>query len=103
MRRRLSVRRGGALRRGGKKVVAMKSQYIGSCVNNPFDDLETLENVIDGATEISRKVFLSSCDVSEDLIQSMLEFPFDYDYCQSKHDGGTVYFFTHSAIEHFFA
>jgi len=90
------------MRRAGK-IVGMKSQYIGSCVSNPFDDPETLENVIDSATEITRNAFLSSCDATEDLIQSMLEFPFDYGFYQSEHEGNTIYFFTHSAIEHFFA
>ena len=81
----------------------MKSQYIGSCVSNPFPDLETLENVIDDATEIDRNVFLSSCDVPEEVIRSMREYPFDYGFYRSEHDGDTVYFFTESAIEHFFA
>jgi len=90
------------MRRAGK-VVAMKSQYIGSCVSNPFDDVETLENVIDSATEITRNAFLSSCDVPEEVIQSMQEYPHDYGFYQSEHEGNTIYFFTESAIEHFFA
>ena len=99
------------MRRAGK-IVGMKSQYIGSCVSNPFDDPETLENVIDSGTEITRDEFLASCHVPEDVVESMMEYPHSYDYCRSEYEGpeflgylspGTVYFFTESAIEHFFA
>jgi len=91
------------MRKGNRKTVAMKKQFIGTCVDNPFGDLETLENVIDGAVEIARAMFLASCDVSRELVRDMLEYPFDYGFYQSEHEGNTIYFFTHSAIEHFFA
>ena len=55
-------------------------------------------NVVEGAVEINKYVFLSNCYVSEIVICNMQMFPHDYEYFAYEN----IYFFTHSAIEHFY-
>lgn len=84
------------------KIEEGKKLCIGTCVENPFDgspdDTEILCQVVELATEISRKKFMSSCYVSEKLEKNMLEYPGDYTFYENKN----IMFFEHSGIEHFY-
>ena len=78
----------------------MKTEFIGTCVENPFGDIETLVSIVENeAIEIDRQQFLSACHVDETTIREMQEYPHDFEFYKS--DG--IYFFCHSAIEHFYA
>ena len=81
-----------------KESMSEKKQFIGTCVSNPFRSTNKLQDVIDSADEITKDEFLDECDVDERTMVDMDEYPNDFEYCRS----GDVYFFTHSATEHFF-
>jgi len=72
--------------------------YFGSCVDNPFDTVNDLCEIIDEAEEITREQFLYECEVDTEIELGMYKFPNDYTYYRN----GTIYFFAHSCIEHFF-
>lgn len=74
-------------------------QFIGACVGNPFNSMWKLEFVIDQAKEVSRCTFLKQCDVPCEVELEMRKFPNDYEYYKSVQG---IYFYTWSAIEHFF-
>ena len=76
----------------------MRKQFIGTCVENPFKNVNQLINMIDNAREITKATFLKHCDVDIDILREMKRFPNDYMFCKN----GQVYFFTWSAIEHFY-
>lgn len=80
--------------------VAVGKTFIGTCVDNPFETDEDLGDIIDDAVEISRKRFLTDVDVDDRVRRNMMQYPHDYEFYMSE--GGSVYFFTHSAIHHFF-
>ena len=75
----------------------MKS-FIGTCVENPFGRIETLCNVVEGGKKISKKKFLNSCYVEEELIKDFKKFPHDYAFYQYEN----IMFYTWGAIEHFY-
>lgn len=81
-------------------------ELIGTCVGNPFGDVNTLIDIIDHSQQITRDQFLRKCDVSgEDMRKHrdfMFSFPNDYTYHKGVWKGKPVYFFEHSRIEHFF-
>jgi hypothetical protein len=91
-----------------------KKTIFGTCVGNPFDTVERLSDVIDNAVPISKEEFLRNCDVTEgfepdhtifggqDLKKTMKEFPNDFEYYKGVGKDRGIYFFTHSAIEHFY-
>lgn len=56
--------------------------------------------IIEESDEISKDAFLYTCEVDEELRESIEEYPHDYGFYRSRHRG--VYFFTHSMIEHFY-
>jgi len=79
-------------------------QFIGDCVNNPFNSLDQLERVIDQAIPITRNRFLQNCDIKGmelygiSLSHLIAQYPHDFEFSQSN----KVIFFTHSAVEYFF-
>lgn len=82
-----------------------KKQYQGSCVDNPFHNINRLQEVIDDAKEITKKTFLSHADVDDFKIwghqfkELLKRFPRDFVfYCYKN----KIYFFIHSGIEFFF-
>ena len=87
-----------------RKISARKKRFRGSCVDNPFNDADKLRQVIDNATEISKRAFLRAVDIQTfrlfnvDLKEAMRDCPHDFTYWRNKN----IYFFVHSAIEHFF-
>jgi len=80
-------------------------QFIGTCVDNPFGDIGTLIDIVDNrAKQISKKAFLQNCDVLPELINTMQTYPNDYEFYKSEipFTKQRVYFYTWSAIEHFY-
>lgn len=73
-------------------------QAIGTCVYNPFGTVRELERVIDAGRKVSRRRFLMNCDVDEATRAQIKQFPDDYEFFRS----GAIWFFTWSAIEHFY-
>jgi hypothetical protein len=71
---------------------------IGTCINNPFKSLERLEEVINKAKRISKKVFFYHCAVPELIALDMKQYPNDFEFYKN----GEVYFYKWSAIEHFY-
>lgn len=74
-------------------------EFIGTCVENPFGDIATLVEITENATEIGKEGFIARCSVHPDTAADMLGFPHDFEFYKSRN----VYFFTHSAIEYFYA
>lgn len=74
-----------------------KKDFCCTCVN-PIWRINDLESIIDNAKEISRKWFLKNCNVSETEKQAIKEFPNDFAFYRNI----DIFFYTHSAIEHFF-
>jgi len=66
------------------------------CVN-PEMNLETLDRVIDEAEEITREEFFNEI-ADEGLEERVDEFPDNYTFWKYE----DIYFFTWSAIEHFY-
>ena len=78
---------------------------FGSCVDNPFDSVDELIEIIDNATEITFEEFIVECDTSglgfefdQCLKCTMRDYPNDFSYYRNE----GIYFYVHSAIEHFF-
>lgn len=67
------------------------------CVS-PIWNTEKLIEIIDNAKSISKKKFLASCLVDDVILQNIKQFPFDFEYYQNNN----IFFFKHSAIEHFY-
>ena len=79
-------------------------EFIGSCVENPFEDVNKLSEVIDGGIEITEEEFLRVCDVGDmDLFKEPIKISFkNYPQSFSFYKNGEIYFFENSAIEYFF-
>lgn len=81
-----------------------KKTMIGTCVNNPFDNIEELTKVIDNSKDISQKTFLKRCEIAGlrvfdmPLPEALRDFPNDFEFYRYRN----IYFFTHSRTEHFF-
>ena len=73
-------------------------QFIGTCVGNPFSGVDELNKIVDSGRVISKKRFLSECDVDNCIISEMKRFPYDYQFFKSDE----IYFYEWSAIEHFY-
>lgn len=96
----------------------MKLRYYGSCVGWKRSDVHAeggLSDMIHNARDITRRTFLKYADADDLLaIEEALGYEthwkkgltmagdFHVSYHRSKLHGKTVYFFTHSAIEHVF-
>jgi len=73
-------------------------EYQGCCVDNPFGRIELLVETVENAIEITKQTFLRHCFVHPDILAQMRQFPNDYTFSKYKN----IYFYTWSAIEHFF-
>jgi len=82
------------------EMVDVGKTFIGTCVDNPFETDEDLADIIDDAIMVSRKRFLTDVDLDDGVRRNMMQYPHDYEFYMSE--DGSVYFFTHSAIHHFF-
>ena len=72
--------------------------FQGTCVGNPFDDIDTLCQVVENADAIAKRTFLKHCDVDPDTKKEFTQWPRDYAFFKNKN----VYFYTWSCIEHFY-
>lgn len=75
-----------------------KKEFLGTCVGNPFGRIETLVEIIDNAKEITKETFLKHCSVHSDILKEFRTYPNDYGFYKNSN----VYFYTWSAIEHFY-
>jgi len=73
---------------------------IGTCVDNPFKELEILEDVIDTSREITKETFMRNVELDEDTRYQMRTFSDDFTYYSNLKYG--TYFFTWSGIEYFY-
>lgn len=73
-------------------------EFSGTCVENPFGRIETLVKVIDNAIEITKQTFFKHCILSAELVAEIRLYPNDYRFYKYK----SIYFYTWSAIEHFY-
>jgi len=81
---------------------APRCQPWGTCVDNPFRTVNDLEQCLEKGEEIELSVFLTMCEVSPELERSMRDFPRDYRFEVSYYGGERIFYFTWSAIEHFY-
>ncbi len=72
--------------------------FFGTCVDNPFGILSRLCQVIDNARTISKRTFLRHCFVEPEIVADFERFPYDYEFFSNR----GIYFYTWSAIEHFY-
>jgi homoaconitase/3-isopropylmalate dehydratase large subunit len=77
-----------------------KKSFIGSCVNNPFKDVNLLMDITQDAKEISKETFLKNCAVPANVKKQIEQYHWDYSFYSWKK--GKIYFFVHSAIEYFY-
>lgn len=78
-------------------------EFIGTCVTNPFPTVDELSEVIDSALEIKPATFYRWCDVPDEAKQFINALHNDYTFYKSRYRGLVIYFYTWSAIEHFYA
>lgn len=84
------------------------ASFIGSCVDNPFDDENLLTEIIDRGIEITRDEFLANADLSDmtwygqPLIPIMMEYPNSFWFYKTTWGGQTIWFYENSRIEYFF-
>ena len=78
-------------------------QFIGTCVENPFDTVGDLCQVVETARNITRQTFLKHCIVTPVERADFNSYIYDYGfYKYSGVIGKDIYFYTWSAIEHFY-
>lgn len=73
-------------------------EFQGTCVGNPFGRIERLIEIVDNAIEITKRTFYKHCLIHPDISTQIKRFPNDYGFY--KYQG--IYFYTWSAIEHFY-
>lgn len=77
----------------------MKSkEFIGTCVENPFERIELLAEIVENAKKIFKKKFFEHCFIHPDIIKAIKQFPNDYEFYQYK----DIMFYEWSGIEHFY-
>lgn len=77
----------------------MKSkEFRGTCVDNPFGRIETLVKVVENAIEITKQTFSRRCFIHPEITSEIRKYPRDYEFYKYK----DIYFYTWSAIEHFY-
>ena len=64
----------------------MKKEFMGTCVENPFDedDTEILAQVVYTADKISRKMFLALCEINQRLEKKMRKNPSNFEFFRNK-------------------
>lgn len=73
-------------------------EFIGTCVENPFERIELLVEITEKARPISKKRFIENCYIHPDIIKAIKQYPDDYEFFEYK----DVMFYVWSAIEHFY-
>lgn len=77
----------------------MKKIYWTNCVQWPFSTRK-LDEIIEEANEISAETFKRNVHLSSRELQNIKKYPNDFKFYSYKK--GKIYFYRHSAIEHFF-
>jgi len=72
--------------------------FVGTCVENPYSQIETLCDIVENAVEITKQTFLKHCFVHPDILKAMRQYPNDYEFFRCAN----VYFYRWSAIECFY-
>ena len=72
--------------------------FQGDCVDNPFKHADELIEIIDRGREIKKPTFFKHCLIEPEIVAEMIKFPNDFRFYKSKE----IYFYTWSAIEHFY-
>ena len=80
-------------------MIKEKKEFIWTCVWNPFESIEVLSEIIDNSREIKKETFLKNCFIERVLKRQFDKYKFDYHFYKHK----KIYFFTWSAIEHFYS
>lgn len=78
-------------------------EFIGTCVGNPFASVGDLCQVVENARPITKRTFLRRCNIPSDLKAEFTMYPHSFEF--SKYNGiigEDIYFYTWSAIEHFY-
>jgi len=75
-----------------------KCVAIGTCVENPFQSIHALTEVIDRGKPVTRRHFLRTCEVDHGTRSLMRRFPSSYVFYRS----GQIWFYEWSRIEHFY-
>ena len=73
-------------------------EFIGTCVENPFDRIEELVRITENGKEITAKTFRQHCSIHPDILKDMRQFPNDYTYYKFQ----DIYYYEWSAIEYFY-
>ena len=73
-------------------------EFIGTCIENPFDWTETLITVVEKAKEITKKTFLKHCIITNKQKTDIKEYPNDYTFWKNQN----IYFYCHSCVEYFY-
>ncbi len=77
-------------------------QFIGTCVENPFASVGDLCQVVETAKPIMRETFIKQCDTTPELRTEFRAWLYDYEFYHYQGIIGNIYFYTWSAIEHFY-
>lgn len=84
-----------------------KKYFIGTCVENPFEEMDALVNVVDNYSQvISKNEFLKHCFVDPEIQEKIKQYPNDFEFYKSKtrlFEIDFIYFYSHSGIEYFYA
>jgi hypothetical protein len=74
-------------------------EYIGCCVDNPFNSLEELSNIIDNWEEITIKEFLLKTNIENiELLRDFILYPNSFVFYKYNN----IYFYENSCIEYFY-
>ena len=57
--------------------------FYGNCINNPFNDVEKLLNIINKAEEITTKEFVEKCSIDNKILKEIIYFPNDFSFWKS--------------------
>ena len=81
------------------------AEFIGTCVGNPFGDVEILVDIVENKShQISKRTFLKHCCIADDLKADFREYPRNFTFYKSTmpFTRQPVYFYNWSAIEFFY-
>ena len=60
-------------------------QFIGTCVENPFNDIGMLTGIMENRSKlISKRSFLRQCDIPQELLAEIQKYPDDYEFYKSS-------------------
>jgi len=73
-------------------------EFIGTCVENPFDRIEELTRIVENGEELDELEFRRHCLIHPDILRDMEQYPNDYAFYKFR----DIYYYVWSAIEHFY-